>query len=613
MKGLFQRSWNNMKWILKGVASSKKWILAYIIIILIPASIMLYSYYKNSSSILEEEVTHSMLQTMKQAGNTLYYQFVSLQDTSDSIFMNNNVYKLLNPLDNQASIGDQLDALKGLRSLITAQTNRNVFQVRFFVDKNKLFADEHVNFFPLDRLKNRNWYKQVVEANGSIVWIGSYLEHYIEPDEDKYVLSAARMLHNPLDYESQSGILLIDYDEQNVADILAKIELTKLSNVYIVDSEGTFISHKNKSLIGTKLAAENVLEAISKSKEDVAKITEGNGTKYVVYTTIPSTGWKLVADVPSSEISRNAIKLNQFSGVAILLGVTVLFLLLVFMLLGFLVKGMSRRMQLVTRAIQQEGVDHLGDPIISGYGDYNLLERSVDRLIHRVKNLMEETYRSKVQEREAQLRALQAQINPHFLYNTLDTINWIAIGRNAHDISQMIDGLAKYFRLSLNKGRDVVSVTDELNLAKVYLEIQQNRFPHSFEFQIESDPALHVFIMPKLTLQPIVENALLHGIRKSKGKDGSIRIIAQQRGEDLILSVTDDGIGMEQEAANELLNSPRPTMRADGSGSSYGLYNVDERIKLFSGETYGLRIHSQPGIGTTVTVTLKAIKEATRE
>jgi two-component system sensor histidine kinase YesM len=165
----------------------------------------------------------------------------------------------------------------------------------------------------------------------------------------------------------------------------------------------------------------------------------------------------------------------------------------------------------------------------------------------------------------------------------------------------MIDGLAKYFRLSLNKGRDVVTVSDELELAKVYLEIQQTRFPKSFQFYFEVEESLDSYEMPKLTLQPIVENALLHGLRKSKGKTGKIRICAYTEGGDLLLSVTDDGIGMEQELARSLLTQPRPTMRSDGSGSSYGLYNVNERIKLFSGENYGLSIHSILGEGTTIT------------
>ncbi|MNI44866.1 Sensor histidine kinase YpdA [compost metagenome] len=169
----------------------------------------------------------------------------------------------------------------------------------------------------------------------------------------------------------------------------------------------------------------------------------------------------------------------------------------------------------------------------------------------------------------------------------------------------MIDGLADYFRLSLNKGRDLVSISDELNLARVYLEIQQTRFPKSFTFHFEIEEDLDRYEMPKLTLQPLVENALLHGIRESKSKSGTIRIQACRDGEDLVLSVTDDGIGMEQELADSLLTEPQPDLRSDGEGGSYGLYNVNERIKLFAGEAYGLSIRSKLGEGTTVSVRFK--------
>jgi two-component system sensor histidine kinase YesM len=138
------------------------------------------------------------------------------------------------------------------------------------------------------------------------------------------------------------------------------------------------------------------------------------------------------------------------------------------------------------------------------------------------------------------------------------------------------------------------------------LDIQMSRFPKSFEYVLEVEEGLEQEEMPKLTLQPIVENALLHGIRKSKGKTGLIRIGACRDGEDLLLSVADDGIGMEAELARSLLWEPRPAMRSDGSGSSYGLYNVNERIKLYAGEACGLEIQSAPGEGTTVTVRFRA-------
>jgi two-component system sensor histidine kinase YesM len=285
-----------------------------------------------------------------------------------------------------------------------------------------------------------------------------------------------------------------------------------------------------------------------------------------------------------------------------------LFLTLMFVLLSFIIRGINRRLQHIIATIHREGVEWMeGSPAPDG--DFIMLESSVDRLILRAKMLMEQTYRAQMLEREAQLRALQAQINPHFLYNTLDTINWIAIGRNATDISRMIEGLAKYFRLSLSKGRDVVSVADEITLARVYLDIQQTRFPSSFQYETEVEDGLDNYVMPKLILQPIVENALLHGIHETKTKCGIIRITVKRIDDELLLTVCDDGLGMEEGKVKQLLAGPHIESELDGVGSSYGLYNVNERIRMYSGDQYGLSIISSLGKGTTVTLRLKAVMQ----
>jgi two-component system sensor histidine kinase YesM len=614
------RSWTFITMIFKSVLAARLWLIAYVVLIIIPATIFLYAYSQRYSHILEEEVTRSMLQTLKQAEINLDHQFDSLRDTSNSLFLNP---KLQTYLSNSIAYTDQLDAMNELRYLlINGQTNPNVFRVRLYVNENKLFSHEKVNFFPMDTLKTRPWYEVVANASGHVVWTGVYRESFIDRD-DAYIFSGLRLLRDPDHYDNLSGFLSIDVDAKTLENIVSSIVLNKDQRVFMIAPDGTIIYHSDKSLLGKKLESEAVLQAIGVNKEGVSPIVENDNQQYVVYTTVDATGWKLVAEVPKKGINSRAASLNQFSSVATLTGVTILFLILVFILLAFIVRGMNRRVQTVIKAIKREGVAGLEERSISSDGDFNLLEKSVDHLIHRVKDLMEETYKSKVQEREAQLRALQAQINPHFLYNTLDTINWIAIGHKAHDISQMIDGLARYFRLSLNKGKDVVTVTDELELAKVYLEIQQTRFPKSFEFQFEfgvgveienmegARASLESYVIPKLTLQPIVENALLHGIRKSKGKTGRITIRALIEGEDLVLSVTDDGIGMDPEFARNLLNEPRPAMRTDGTGSSYGLYNVNERIKLFSGEFYGLSIQSQLGEGTTITARFQCQHQTT--
>lgn len=599
MKRLLINCWNYVLLLSNGVMAAKYWLLGYVLFILIPAAFLLVVHTQRSSHILEEEVTNTMLQTLKQASINLDFQFDSVRDTSNTLFMNP---KLAEYLNRKATIDQQLDSLKELRFLVdSSETNTNVFRVRLFVNGERLFTGEQINFFTQESLESWPWYEKVMNSGGAIVWSGAYLESFIDSGP-AYVFSAARMLRDLHDFDQISGVLLIDVAEQTITDILNKIKLTKEGNIYLIADDGQIISHKDKSLLGKKMMESEPLTTIAHNDEGVVRLLDDKNPRFAIYTKVASTGWKLVAEVPQSEISSRAVALNQFSGVATISTVTILFLLLVFILLAMIVRNMNRRIQTVIRTIKRGGIESLDDRTFNAGGDFKLLENSVDHLIHRVHGLMEETYQSKVQEREAQLRALQAQINPHFLYNTLDTINWIAIGHNAPEISNMINGLAKYFRLSLNKGRDLVSVTDELNLAKVYLEIQQSRFPKSFEVHFVIEDGLDDLEMPKLTLQPIVENALLHGIRKSKGKTGTILIGAKKEDGVLVLSVTDDGIGMDEELVQSLLTKPRPSMKSDGSGSSYGLYNVNERIKLFAGDHYGLCIHSTLGEGTTVTV-----------
>ncbi|WP_079912795.1 sensor histidine kinase [Paenibacillus sp. 32352] len=608
MRRFLSRSWRYVLMLTKSVVAARRWLIAYVVLILLPASVLLYWYTQKSSQILDEEVTQTMLQTLKQAEINLNSRFDSIRDTSNAILMNPKLHTYLRESSSYAA---QLDAMKELGYLIdNAQANPAVLRVRLFVDSSKYFSNERVNFFPWDSLLNRSWYPEVANAGGRMIWTGAYEETYIDKG-DIYVVSNARVLRDPDRYDAFSGVLVIDVTVKTLEDILSTIQLNNQQHVYMLAPDGTIVLDKDRSLLGTRLKSDGVVQAMAGKGEGVSPIVRDKDQSYVVFTTIRSTGWKLVVEVPKAEISSRAVALNQVSGIVTLLGATLLFLLLVFILMALVVRGLNNRMQTVIRMIKREGIERLDERsgAADGGGDLNLLEKSVDNLIHKVHDLMEETFRSRVQEREAQLRALQAQINPHFFYNMLDTINWVAIGHKAPEISQMIGGLARYFRLSLNKGQDVVSVTDELELAKVYLELQQSRFPRSFVFHIQVEDLLELYVMPKLTLQPIVENALLHGIRESERESGEIIIRARMEGEDLVLSVQDDGIGMAPELANRLLMEPRPDMRADGTGSSYGLYNVNERIKLFAGEEYGLTVQSEPGAGTTVTVRSKGVRQ----
>lgn len=578
----------------EGVVAARRWMLVYGLLIVLPACIMLFVYYEQSSKILQEDVTKTMQQTLKQAGINLNSRLNYVQNSSNSLFMNNKLYENLDPA---LSIIERIAQSKELRNLLeSVQSTPDIVRARVFTDPRNIYGFDLLNLFPLDSLKDRPWHDEIMHAGGSIVWTGIYEENYLDSGPAR-ILSSARILRHPRNFDQTLGVLMLDVPEKLVADIISELDFPAQSLIYMMDRNGTIMYSTEPSLIGTKAAHAN------DANGDILERSDSGVDVFEMRAPIKVADWRLVLEVPKSGLTHRTTTLSQWSGIATIAGMTIMFLILVFMLMAFIINGMNRRIQSVFKTIRTEGVEGMEEP----GGDFYLLERVVDRLVHRVKDLMEEAYRSKMMEREAELRALQAQINPHFLYNTLDTINWLAISREADDISHMIESLSDYFRLSLNKGNDQVCVADELELARVYLEIQQSRFPSTFQFVIEADPEASRCVIPKLTLQPIVENALLHGIRKNKGKTGNITIRAEQHSEELVIAIKDDGIGMDEQLASSLLSASR-SLQAEGSGSSYGLYNVNERIKLLAGYEYGLTVQSRLGEGTVVIVRLKAMQ-----
>ena len=226
----------------------------------------------------------------------------------------------------------------------------------------------------------------------------------------------------------------------------------------------------------------------------------------------------------------------------------------------------------------------------------NGMTESIERFVQKIKE-------DERKMRHADLRLLQEQINPHFLYNTLDTIVWLIEGGDPDKAVNMVMSLSDFFRLVLSKGREYITIREEEMHIRSYLEIQQVRYRDILDYEIDLDPALYQYKILKLTLQPLVENSLYHGIKYKRAK-GSIRVTGRLLEERIILTVTDDGVGMEKEELQNLINEINKPCKDTGKG--FGLANVNERIRMNFGTEYGMTIWSAPGDGTTVTVTIPA-------
>ena len=232
---------------------------------------------------------------------------------------------------------------------------------------------------------------------------------------------------------------------------------------------------------------------------------------------------------------------------------------------------------------------------VSGNDEIALLSKSFNKMSYKLNELVSEVYTVRLKQREAELKALQAQINPHFLYNTMDIIFWMCRMENAYESSELINALSKLFRLSLNSGSEFTTVKNEIDHLNCYILIQKKRFEDKITFNTNVTADVLECKVVKLIIQPLVENAIHHGIEKKRGK-GKIDITITRNCDDLIYTITDNGMGADEKEINKLLEN----VQEDNRG--FALKNVNDRIKLYFGESYGLEFSSMVGIGTTITV-----------
>lgn len=240
------------------------------------------------------------------------------------------------------------------------------------------------------------------------------------------------------------------------------------------------------------------------------------------------------------------------------------------------------------------------DEIGTLYENYNFM-------ITRIHTLLHENYQMGRELKSAEYKALQSQINPHFLYNTLDMISWLSYQKKPEQISSVVYSLANFYKLSLNKGKYIVPISDEISHVTYYMKIQDLRFSGEIRFLTDIDPVILQYSIPKITLQPIVENALFHGILEKKSKSGQITIHGILAEDNVLLIVEDDGVGIPSDQLNVLLEADNSEAHADDSGSHYGLRNINKRIRLQYGEEYGLSFESIPGEGTKVVLRLPSL------
>ncbi len=428
-------------------------------------------------------------------------------------------------------------------------------------------------------MKNEKWYKAAIKSNNKPV-LTSLRRQDFELDKNNWVISISQEIIDKTG--GHLGVLLIDIQYDFIEDYLSTIDLGSQGYAFILTKSGEIVYHDDISYFADK----------EKVKKLVAICELGDGYKsnmdlVTFKTNIVNTDWILVG--LSSLDSLDVIK-RQVIETIVFIGIVLLFLSIgVNVFIANRLSNPIKELENVMSSVESELVKV--DVMPNGCFETESLSNHYNLLVDKIVALMNDIKSNERNLRDFELKALQSQINPHFLYNTLDTIIWMAEFGDHKKVISITKSLATFFRLSLNKGRELVSLKDELEHIKQYLLIQKERYEDKLSYSFEIEDCLLDVLIPKITLQPIIENAIYHGIRELDS-DGMIRILVHKSNEKVIISITDNGVGF---------NSKDVTSSNNKLGG-VGLRNVDDRLKLYYGDNYGLEIESSSLTGTSVKV-----------
>lgn len=450
-------------------------------------------------------------------------------------------------------------------------------------------------------LKEQEWFVQAGEKIENLHFTTPHVQNIFESSNYQYawVISLSRSVELTNVGHTRRGVLLVDMNYSAIEQVFDKANEQNSGYVYLMDRNGEIIYHPKQKAIYSGMMKEN--NRMAASYEDGTHVENFMGEeRAVVVKTIGYTGWKIVNVTPTSELFRNTIHIGFF--MVMICTVTIFLILFGNIFISDRVTEPLRNLEDSIRYLEE---GHLEEEhiYIGGSHEIRHLGQTITLMVKRMKDLMDKMVREQEDKRKSELDALQSQINPHFLYNTLDSVVWMVECEQYREAISMVKALAKLFRISLSKGNSIITIEDELTHAQNYMSIQQMRYRNKFCVKIDAEPTIRDCITIKLIVQPILENAIYHGMEFMDG-EGEITVHGYEKDGDIYIEVSDNGMGIPEETIESLLTDKS---RARGKGSGIGLWNVNQRIALYFKGDYGLSIKSELDEGTTVTIHLPKI------
>lgn len=553
--------------------------------------LLLYNRYELTIRQTEVQDTQN---SMKSMVNSIEYNLKSMRQLSNTIN-----YNVIQELDVSSSEFNQE------LSLLYELNKEKIQSIALYDTAGNLIVAEPVISQKEDvDITNQVWYRDALGEIENMHFSTPHIQNLFHDDSYRYhkVISLSRSVDIIDGEKPENGVLLVDMKYSNIFDL---IDLANSESngryFYLCDSDGNIIYHPRSMEMSHGLFWENTTDIADREDEIYDNELDGNGNKRtVIVNTISYTGWKLVGVVPKN-LKTDNLRRFQFYILAI---VTLLIMMILFVN-KVVTRKISSPILKLDASVKAYEAGEKPDIYIGGSSEIRHLGNSVQKSYEQIELLMKEIVEQQNERRKSELDALQSQINPHFLYNTLESITWMIEGNKNEDAVFMISELAKLFRISLSKGKTIISIEDEVQHCRSYMNIQKFRYKDRFVMEYQVDEEIYRYCTVKLILQPILENAIYYGVC-DMDEDDDARIVIKGRMEDnsIYLSVEDNGMGMRKEDVENILTD---NQKVPKHGSGVGLINVHSRIQLMFGTEYGLSVESEPDEGTTVTAHLPAI------
>jgi len=577
-----------------------------------------------------QSVIFSMV-SMLLLGAVIIVTVISMNYTRTSVFDNSSLYTQTIIQQMNQNIDSYIDYMENISYLVSS--NEDV-QSYLFGDENnpeargrilnqfKTILDSRSDILNLgiigengrmlinnaQRLANpdldihtQEWYMNALNGTASSYLSSSHVQHIIS-GERPWVITLSRGIRNKISGtgNEKEGVFFIDLNYSAISELCNQSMVENQGYAFILDADGNIVYHPQQQQLYNELQTENI-SLIMGTDSDTVLSGKGSGEKLYSISRSEKTGWTVVDCVRVEELLR---KSNKAQSLYVLVAMGLIVVALFFS--RFISRSITQPIQQLCDSMErvQEGDFSVSDIVVDSVNEIGSLTRSFNVMTHRIQELMEQNIREQEAKRKSELKALQSQINPHFLYNTLDSIIWMAEGKKNEEVVLMTAALARLLRQSISNEDEVVSIGQEVEYARGYLTIQKMRYKDKMEFQIDVDPSILHIPLIKLVLQPVIENAIYHGLKYKESK-GLLQVKGFLKNGNAVIQVIDNGVGMDSETLAHIYDKHKVNYQSNG----VGVYNVQKRLQLYYGNEYGITYESEKGRGTTATITIPGRQE----